>query len=629
MSSSDEEPDFYQLEDYYELMFLKHLAYAKQITPTQESTVKKLAKQLVNSFRQLINSYVKNNSWTKFFNLIDRLDAELFSKCGSLKAEKLKLDELARILGDTFFKLDYNIQALEFYHRAISISHQCNLLALESRENLINLCIDRWHYRMMNDRVRNAAYSKSINKKLPASCRNIRVLDIGAGSGLLSAICLGHKLDKEIQNFKLVACEQNEVLYGICDRFLSSFNMNHSVKVIKKHSNDLIHEEDLQSTGIDIIFTEIFDDGLLGEGCLDTFYNLFVERKLTAKLIPESARVYVAGVESEFLRSGNYFTYSNNKIKVSCMDNSSKFKANNDESYEPYTTENLNQIDFKFLTKPMDMSEFRIRFNDVNLLKRLCAESRVIDVEREFEIVESGQLDAFILWFDLNLDDSVSITNSPKINPHRSINTEICECWHQAVYNIPQHLTVQKEQRVAASLSMRKDCFLINPSLPQDSSTISLELNRIEIALLNNQPYQSFYSNWFDREIMRKCENRTIRIGLLSGTFSVLLFDMILDYSTRLKQSNNCDLIVELFVTTEDSEFRQRFSQLYTQLQLNTTCININEIDSNLVMTGGSVPRYNLDYLVYEPYDIKLGVLRKNLISDLIFIKSCTANKGK
>jgi type II protein arginine methyltransferase len=58
---------------------------------------------------------------------------------------------------------------------------------LQARENLENLfghLVERWHFRMLNDRNRNKQYERSITQAVKDGCKT--VLDIGTGSGLLA-----------------------------------------------------------------------------------------------------------------------------------------------------------------------------------------------------------------------------------------------------------------------------------------------------------------------------------------------------------------------------------------------------------------------------------------------------------
>lgn len=152
------------------------------------------------------------------------------------------------------------------------------------------------------------------------------------------------------------------------------------VKVINKNSNDLDLKEDLDGAKIDLIVTEIFDDGLLGEGCLYTIYNVLYKQKFLrpeisqlSGLITQSARIFICGVESKRLRKSSRYS-SEIGIKVRCLNNSERFEKDFDTSelnFEPYTSENLNYLDdLESLSQPEEIAEFRIGFDDEKLLER-------------------------------------------------------------------------------------------------------------------------------------------------------------------------------------------------------------------------------------------------------------------
>lgn len=158
------------------------------------------------------------------------------------------------------------------------------------------------------------------------------------------------------------------------------------MKILNKHSNDLDPIEDFDGAKIDLIVSEIFDDGLLGEGCLDTFYNaLFVNKLIRydptqlaySRVIAQSAKVFICAVQSAKLRSCNRFVaeFGNNfKILARCLDNSERFELDFNNpilNFEPYTTENLNNLDdIEYLSQPIEIAEFQVRFDDEKMLER-------------------------------------------------------------------------------------------------------------------------------------------------------------------------------------------------------------------------------------------------------------------
>jgi len=58
-----------------------------------------------------------------------------------------------------------------------------NLTNLRSIENSLDIAVHRWHFRMLNDAVRNNAFKYAISKRVKSGYKD--VLDIGAGTGIL------------------------------------------------------------------------------------------------------------------------------------------------------------------------------------------------------------------------------------------------------------------------------------------------------------------------------------------------------------------------------------------------------------------------------------------------------------
>lgn len=61
-------------------------------------------------------------------------------------------------------------------------------VARASLEAITNRLVQRWHFRMLNDAPRNLAYQRAISRAVAAQSKlgEVHVLDIGAGTGLLS-----------------------------------------------------------------------------------------------------------------------------------------------------------------------------------------------------------------------------------------------------------------------------------------------------------------------------------------------------------------------------------------------------------------------------------------------------------
>ena len=344
-----------------------------------------------------------------------------------------------------------------------------------------------------------------------------------------------------------------------------------------------------------------------------------------------------------------FFRYTTNaaatvQINAFCLDNSENFENSERENepslgYEPYTTENLNQIDFKLLSEPVELEEFFLRFDDRSMLEKFCKRDETSLVRKRVQIKSAGRLDAYILWFDLNLDEQISITNSPRQN---KCQAEVSECWQHAIYNIrsDRRIEVSAGQLFYANVKMRNDCFLVFPEINQTTREaasckrmINLELNRVEVALLNNSAYQDFYIDWFEKNVLAKFSLKsknsscTVKIGLLTGAFSLFMLRLLFEYTTIL-EAHNCKLTVELFVSnqpeSEASSFRNFLDEFKAIKNLRVNYLN----DKYVLAQSSQAVIYDLDYLFYEPIDARYAILRKNLLSDLLFIRNRSISKG-
>lgn len=205
-----------------------------------------LSNNLKDAFRILTELYIRKNEWSKFFSLVDLIE-QILSKSAETETPNVTsvyhLDDLLRLIADVFYSVSYRPLAFEYYRKSFRYSNETNLFALESVENLIDECMERWHYRMINDSVRNRAYSMAIFKRLEklrleSASREIRILDIGSGTGLLSALCLSNSSNFGVKNIRIYACEENEFFQQICLKFLKSIDKSGKfINLPKKYKN--------------------------------------------------------------------------------------------------------------------------------------------------------------------------------------------------------------------------------------------------------------------------------------------------------------------------------------------------------------------------------------------------------
>lgn len=252
-----------------------------------------------------------------------------------------------------------------------------------------------WHFPMMNDTVRNDAYEKALKTALQ---KGGVVLDIGSGSGLLAMMSARHGANK------VTTCEAVSMVAEKAKVIIQRNGFNDQIKVINKLSTNLVVGSDL-SERADILVTEIFDNGLLGENAF-----LAIEHarkhllKPNAQLIPCGARVYAMCIESSEI-------YKNHRVETISNFDLSPF--NQFTSYN-YTGYHLAKMNYKALTSTASIFEFDFQKDHENKSLPIT-----------FEITESGTCHAVAFWYELLLDHETIISTAPHL-PQLS-------CWKQAV----------------------------------------------------------------------------------------------------------------------------------------------------------------------------------------------------
>ena len=269
--------------------------------------------------------------------------------------------------------------------------------------------ISAWHFPMMNDTVRNDAYEAALSAALK---KGGTVLDIGAGSGLLAMMAARQGASH------VVTCEEIPLIARKATEIVKRNGYAERIQVINKLSTKLQVGKDFPERA-DVLVTEIFDDGLLGERAF-----LAIEHaqkhllKPNAQLIPAGARVLYMAIESQEI-------FENHRVGQASGFDLSVFNEFSDSNYTGY---HLEKVAYRALSTPKKVFEFNF--------KNITSEGTL---PLELEVTESGLCHAIAYWFELQLDEKTVISTAPNL-PRRS-------CWKQAVQLLETPLKFTKGER--------------------------------------------------------------------------------------------------------------------------------------------------------------------------------------
>ncbi|XP_035773563.1 protein arginine N-methyltransferase 9-like [Anopheles albimanus] len=337
---------------------------------------------------------------------------------------------------------------------------------LKAYQNLQNTkceLVERWHFRMLNDVVRNAAFRAAIKNYIAAGYDE--VLDIGTGTGLLSMYalhCAG------IQ--KATACDGSEIMVQIARDVFCANGLSDRIYLFQCLSQDLKINDRFS-----LIVTETLDSGAFGEGILETLIHAKKHLLLPkGKIIPAKVTLYITGYQSRALTASNILINEAFSEEFSLPSNCLLSKEGN----KGYDAEDISRIqandDFEFVSDTMPA--LVVDFNDLDSLVRHNDGTEVGEVVLTCR--DNGLLlDGFVLWFDLQLDDRNSISTDPTTNT----------CWNQAIFRLNQRLPVAKDQRLKITISCKDGTLAVAHNLNSIDNQISVDEHVIEF--LNDSEY--------------------------------------------------------------------------------------------------------------------------------------------
>ena len=384
------------------------MAYALSNTPRNQEKGGRAIIDLDTPSQRRLDALIENGS--SFYRLGKIAEAiACFETARQIAPDhELILTNLAVALADSGQRHD----AVVLFRRILELNPE-NLYVRHQLRRLISIIVPFWHARMLNDTGRNDAFERAIQAALAKEGQQARVLDIGAGSGLLSMMAA------RAGATNIVACERVPVIAEAAQRIVALNGFDHAIRVINKVSTDLAIGKDLDVPA-DILVSEIISSDLLAESVLDTFQDAHLRLlREGATVIPRAATAVGCLVESATLEK-----YAGVKV-VSGFDVS------------PFTELAPSRLPIHGI-----MTSWRRLSDDFDLVRIDLTQSKHEAAMETLTITarENGQAVGVVQWISLDLADGITFSN----HPDRYFDGG----WLQVLHTFPRPIPVVKGQEL-------------------------------------------------------------------------------------------------------------------------------------------------------------------------------------
>ncbi|KAL4447971.1 hypothetical protein ABPG75_005190 [Micractinium tetrahymenae] len=296
--------------------------------------------------------------------------------------------------------------------------------------------VPRWHFDMVLDSQRNAAYDGAIRRAVARlrneSCTGLLALDLGAGSGLLSMMAARAGADE------VVAVEHSQHMCDVGEEATIANGFLGRIMLLDKDARrlDVVRKPDGTPPDLprqaDLLVQEVFDSGCIGEGVLHILAA--AQARLLrpgAAMVPAAARVFCQPIQ---LRTSRVLGWD-------CS------QANRWRWRPDYEGLELGKCRDRWVALAPPQEVFAFDFRDV--FPHMAPAEVALDLAFEAE----GVFNAVAMWFELQLDEEASLSTSPYADKGLT--------WQQAVQWMPE-VAVRPGQHL--QLTARHDTYSISYS---------------------------------------------------------------------------------------------------------------------------------------------------------------------
>ncbi|CAK1600284.1 unnamed protein product [Parnassius mnemosyne] len=362
-------------------------------------------------------------------------------------------------IGKYLYKFGYYTEAWCHFQKALKTDS--GFVNAEKNLNSVkNLLVERWHFRMLNDKIRNEAYRAAIHATITPIKDS--VIDVGTGTGLLALYAYERK------PMVITACDGSEVMTKVAEGITQDMGINDMI-ILNKMSTSMNYKDIGGKRSL--LITEMFDAGLFGEHILQTLSHAW-EYLLsnTGRVVPNKAEFFIAAANCNHLHL-KYQLGDNAKALL----NIPMVNVHILTYDETYDCEDVHLFkDIKYITEPQSL--IKVDFNDYDDIQDKLYRCEPFSVE--FNALEDGEINTMIGWFKLYLTENITITTDPRADNR-------CNAWQQAVFfdNIPKK--VNKNETIISQFLMNSGKLTMLPDCNSDIMRISPETLRF----LNDSDY--------------------------------------------------------------------------------------------------------------------------------------------
>ena len=380
----------------------------------------------------------------------------------------------------------------------------------------------RWIWPMLNDRWRNQLYEQAIDSavkelqtrkqesaKGDSSTSTIRVLDIGAGTGLLGMMaCRSARNVKKTQkscqfDVQVTAVEMSHTMAEIARQVIQDNRYQESIQVVEEHSCQFLQETDK----FDLCVSELLDDGLLGEGILPSLRDAW-DRHLApdAIMIPSAARVFVQLVEGNELKQ-MYGPHVSDPCSFFLDKEKKTMLLEPSSSTIPIRANKwIKDGRIKVLSKPVPVFSFSFQRNQI---PRDGHKTSVV-----CPVDKTGIIHGFLVSWELDLREGITYSMIPGTDKWQ-------DHWHQTLQVLQQEQYRAIEAGGEVILSVEHDDYEVYVNLHENRAADSLQSKRqrfecigqhistFRCMQLNDSSYLSALSSQI-RDAMDNCDHGKI-----------------------------------------------------------------------------------------------------------------------